>query len=353
MSDTPQDNGSVIPLRILYVGALWQGSNARSLCDALHRLGHIVQEVDENHWFSPATRNLSDRLLARALSRRRIWQYNATIQSVAQRFDPEVVLIYKGANVELNTLVRLRRLSRCVANVYPDVSFHSHGPRIPRCIPHYDLVVTTKSFHQEVIPRHFGAVPTQVVLHGFDPLLHRPIGNSLEYDVGFIGTWSRRKELMLEAAFAHLPAKVSLVIHGGYWHRARSSRILRCVKSKGVFGFTYSQALATTRINLALLSGSRVGSGLGDQTTARTFEIPGCGGFMLHQRTDEVRQCFSEGEEMACFGSPEELSQSVSYYLAHEDERRRIAAAGNARARRDHTIEARASEILAHVYKLL
>ena len=73
---------------------------------------------------------------------------------------------------------------------------------------------------------------------------------------------------------------------------------------------------------------------------------------MLHERTDEVLNFFREGEEMACFASPDELADKTRYYLDHPDEREKIRLAGHQRATRDHSQELRAQKILERYMKL-
>ncbi|MHB1568009.1 MAG: CgeB family protein [Solirubrobacteraceae bacterium] len=81
------------------------------------------------------------------------------------------------------------------------------------------------------------------------------------------------------------------------------------------------------------------------QLKARTFEVPGCGGFLLTQDAPELDRYFDLGTELAVFHETEQLIEQLRYYLDHEQERARIAAAGHARVRRDHTYERRFQEI--------
>ena len=67
----------------------------------------------------------------------------------------------------------------------------------------------------------------------------------------------------------------------------------------------------------------RKGASSGDLITARTFHIPACGGFMLHERTAEVREFFDEGRECAMFEGAAEMVAKVGYYLDHPTSARR------------------------------
>ena len=85
-------------------------------------------------------------------------------------------------------------------------------------------------------------------------------------------------------------------------------------------------AIASSRISLGF-----VREICPDQHTTRTFEIPAIGGFMLADRTDEHSEFFEEGKEAEFFGSDAEYADKLKYYLAHEEERDRIAKAGHER----------------------
>ena len=52
---------------------------------------------------------------------------------------------------------------------------------------------------------------------------------------------------------------------------------------------------------------------------------------MLAEYSDEHARLFAEDEEAAYFRSTDELIEKVRFYLAHEERRAAIAAAGRAR----------------------
>ena len=80
---------------------------------------------------------------------------------------------------------------------------------------------------------------------------------------------------------------------------------------------------AASRINLNISLRS-IHSGI----PLRVLDIMACGGFVLSNWQPELAECFAEGEEIALFESKEECMEKIAYYLAHEDKRKEIAAAG-------------------------
>jgi spore maturation protein CgeB len=115
----------------------------------------------------------------------------------------------------------------------------------------------------------------------------------------------------------------------------------------------YAKAIQAARINLGILFEGGPSAPKGDVITARTFEIPGAGGFMLHERTEEALQYFQEGKECAFYSDPDELVAKIAYYLKHPEEREAIAAAGRQRALSSgYSVDARAETVLAKYAEL-
>jgi glycosyltransferase involved in cell wall biosynthesis len=83
--------------------------------------------------------------------------------------------------------------------------------------------------------------------------------------------------------------------------------------------------------------------------TMRPFETMACGTFLLTCRTSD--NLFRDGEHCCMYddAKPEELAELIRYYLAHEDERETIAAAGLAEVRRNYSLSQRMQEVLAIV----
>lgn|SRR3990167_924177 len=77
------------------------------------------------------------------------------------------------------------------------------------------------------------------------------------------------------------------------------------------------------------------------QMKLRDFEVPMAGGFYLVEKAPGYDQLFVDGKEVVTWQTLDELSEKIDYYLKHDDEREAIALAGQKRAMRDHTWEAR------------
>ncbi len=60
----------------------------------------------------------------------------------------------------------------------------------------------------------------------------------------------------------------------------------------------------------------------------RALDIMGCGGFLLSNYQEELKEYFREGEELVLFYDLEDCLEKIDYYLCHDEERKRIAGAG-------------------------
>ncbi len=81
------------------------------------------------------------------------------------------------------------------------------------------------------------------------------------------------------------------------------------------------------------------------QIKGRTFEVPGCGGFLLTEFAENLDAYYVDGKEVVCFNGVDDLICKVDYYLRNEDERAAIAEAGYRRTLREHTYTARFHDI--------
>ena len=171
---------------------------------------------------------------------------------------------------------------------------------------------------------------------------YRRLDVPLMYDVTFVGQPHGDRRQVIEAL---REAGIYVQVWGTGWESGRLSQEAMI----GVFN--------QSRINLNLSNASVKRSRRRllpwrksddrEQIKGRNFEVPGCGGFLLSSRADNLREYYNIGDEIACFNDTRDLIDKVKYYLAHEEERMQIAEAGYRRTLAEHTYAHRFREIFS------
>jgi spore maturation protein CgeB len=88
-----------------------------------------------------------------------------------------------------------------------------------------------------------------------------------------------------------------------------------------------------------------------NQVKARTFEVPGAGGFLITEYASGLERSYILNEEIVAFHSTEDLANKIKYFLAHPQERDSIAQAGFIRTQSEHTYDIRMKELLEFAIK--
>jgi glycosyltransferase involved in cell wall biosynthesis len=339
---------------ILYVAALGPGSTAAQRMHALEAHGVTVVPVDTVPWLSRTGNRLTRSLAWRWGLGPVVRRFNRELRQRAEATTYDWVWLDKGHWVYPETLEALRRSTHTrLIHYTPDAHFFANrSPRFPACIPLYDLLITTKS-HEIEFYRRYGARELIFQHQGYDHHIFRPYPVTAEdrqrlgSEVCFIGRSERHYLRCLKAAGR---ATGGLAVWGYYGRAARLRPWLRKVFRGGpILEEQYAMALCCTKIALGLLT-KRNGP---DQSTTRSFEIPACGAFLLAERTAEHQALFEEDREAVFFSSRAEMCDKIRYYLAHDGQRRRIAAAGLERCRRSgYRWEDRMCEVFRRIREL-
>ena len=81
----------------------------------------------------------------------------------------------------------------------------------------------------------------------------------------------------------------------------------------------------------------------------RIWDILSAGGFVLTNYQTEIPEYFEIGKEIEIFSSKEELIDKISFYLVHDEERKKIAGNGYERAKREYSLDVRIEEMLSRI----
>lgn len=119
---------------------------------------------------------------------------------------------------------------------------------------------------------------------------------------------------------------------------------LKNVNHKGYADYYNEMPLvfAQSRINLNIsLKTIRTGIPL------RVIDVMGCGGFVLTNYQDEIAEYLCIGDECVVYENLEDMFVKASYYIKHGEERKKIAAAGMERIKRDFTFQERLQKMFS------
>jgi len=111
------------------------------------------------------------------------------------------------------------------------------------------------------------------------------------------------------------------------------SKVSRAYGGRFVWNETYAKAVHLSKIFIARDAFPHIRL----STSARTFTALGLGAFLLTYPTKGIEEMFEPGKELVLFQTPDEMIEKIRYYLAHDTERKTIAAAGHQKALSQHT----------------
>ncbi len=330
---------------------------------ALTRLGHEVTFF--NHSAPALTASFAapvrtaTRSLGPAAQRARElvsgWLTSRRLLGACARVRPEILLVVKGTHLRAPVLRAIKRRFRpLLVNWFGD-SLLTPGVRdfVERDSAAYDFFfIIDDARALERVKVRAGRVAT--LPFGCDPDFHRPMSLTPEEravygsPVAFVGTVIPPRQTVLESI-----ADFGLKIWGppcdsrATW-TTDGSRLTRCWQGRPAWGVEAVKIYnaADIVLDIHFLFGAPTPM---CNVTARVFEVPACGGFLLTNASEPLERLYVVGREMICYRSMHELRGLVAHYLAHPDERRAIARAGETRARNEHTFEDRLREMLRHL----
>jgi hypothetical protein len=323
-------------MKILYAGIMSPGSATQFRRLALERLGHQLVVVDTGQY---AVKNsLLQKILFRIAAGPHANRLNRDVLRIAQAERPDVFWAEKQLLITPRTLKKLNAMGITTVSYMIDNPF---GPRKDpgwrmylKCLPHYDLHVQQRDVSLVAYKEH-GAKDVVKVLIGFEPTVHFPppepiTDKDCTREISFVGTsYDDRAATLTKLIEMGLPVTISGPERR--WRRSLRPEIMRKSYIAGEFySKEYREAIWRSKINLSFLTKSNE-----DEYTQKTFEIAGCGEFMIVERSEGHTSRFKEDEEAVFFSTPEELVEKIKRYLPDEEARRRIGLAGRERALRD------------------
>ncbi len=327
---------------------------------AFRALGAALTEIPTSAPLDPLSGTPDNGLAAKVLHRLagpRDWiGAGAQLLRALADTDPDIIWVDKAVAIKPEHLAAAKALRPRAQLVWfsEDDMFAAHNRtrRFDQGLPLYDQVFTTKSYNAraEELPA-LGARAVHFVFQAYDASQHHPVVLTAEEqarfgaDIAFVGTFEidRARSMLALAEAGH-----QVRVWGNGWEHCPFTHANLKIEHRALVSqpgdLTYAKGIAATRINLCFLRKANR-----DLHTSRSFEIPAIGGFMMGERTAEHSALFEEGREAEFFGDDGELVAKVVHYLADDDRRRAVAAAGHARCVASYDSTRQAEQMLCEV----
>ena len=320
-------------MKLLYVSPLGAGSSAKTRMNTLLRLGHQVTGLNYEEYYP---RNIWWRRVAfRLVIGEGVERLNRDIIRLAIENRPEVFWADKVLYLRPSTLQTLKKMGIVTVSYMIDNAF---GPRrdpgwrlYKKTIPFFDLHCTQRSVSVADLMQR-GAKDVIKIQTAYDRTSHFPPPDSWsdanrDRDISFIGTpYDDRADFLSKLFDLGLPVVVSGARRA--WKKALSRKHFDAMFREGeLWDDAYREAMWKSKINLTFIT-----KGNQDECSHKAFEIVGCGGFLLAERSEGHLERFREGQEAVFFSSLAECEEKIRLYLREEETRKQIAVAGRRRA---------------------
>lgn len=322
-------------MKILLVGEMGPGSSVGFMYKNLAAQGVETELIDTHRYFAVSSLNkiINKFLPAPYFFGRAVGDLNALVYARARAGGYPCVLFMKPILIFPETVAELKKTAK-VFSWYPDnVDFMKSGSTyFYKSIPLFDCHFSAIRANTEALLRH-GAKRAIYLLISADPNCHHPVPVSNEErkklgaDIVFIGTYAkeRRAEYLERLCRDGYDVK----IYGNGWQKLPRNSCLRRKKRivpGGVYCEDMAKVLGASKIALNFMREHNK-----ETIACRSWEIPLCGGFMLHEATDEAKTFFAPDKETVFFNSYEDMKRKIDFYLRYPKERETIARAGRER----------------------
>lgn len=322
--------------------------HSRQCADALEELGCAVLRVDTEdkrrklpetlkRWSKSLAKyvglkqRLSDYYVSRELAAR-----NGRVKAAFDQFRPDVVLTIRGNALDAELLAYMSKQGgRLIGWWIKDIR---RPANLSVDIPHYDSYYC---IHRNLCRDPVRHLPAWSV----DRTRYYPAAvRDFRHAVVFVGIWNPKRQSFLDRL-----SRYDLGIVGPGWRTrtlGSNPALAHKVVKDTMHGEELTRFYQSARIVLNI---NQWEAAEASGTTLRVTDVPACGSFLLTEYSAGLEDLFELETQICTFTTPAEMKQKVDYYLEHDAERERIAAAGLERTSKLPTPKDRMQLILSEL----
>jgi spore maturation protein CgeB len=302
-------------MRILITGTHTSTTLAWEYGLALERLGcKIIRHFGVDEWFSRLP-NQASRVVKRLAYRALCAVSNRDLLQIARDSKPDVVLLFKGADIFPDTIRELRKRHFFPVVYNPDHPFEffsrgSGNSLIANAVPEYELYVTYSRHIERQLAERFPSLRTSVIPfgHSVDDATYRHLLDQAELSrICFVGNPDAHRVEQL-SALVRAGLKVDIYGYGWDTFKQHLGDAGLCGPANGIDLY---RSLYRYRVQLNFLRPHNAYS-----HNMRSFEAPACGAIMLAEDTPEHNEFFRNKLEAFYFTSTADLINQSHQILA-------------------------------------
>jgi spore maturation protein CgeB len=264
-------------------------------------------------------KSLLNRLMFRMNSKIIYDKLNKSLLKDVQRFNPDVLWIFKGMEIYPETLKTIKDKGVQLVNYNLDHPFNyiSGGSGNSNVLNSIELFDLHFSYSEQIIKElknKFVNIKTKHLPFGYpDNVPFEAINNVEEVNEAcFVGYADKKRAEFINSIASK---KIKINVYGPKWEKfiSKSNKYIKI--QPPAYGLDYWKTLRTYRVQLNLLRDHNYLS-----HNMRTFEIPCVGGIMLTQDTPEHLSHFKADEEAFFFSDTDEMILKIENILSLSNE---------------------------------
>ncbi len=204
---------------------------------------------------------------------------------------------------------------------------------------YYDLILTSFPHFVEKF-KNIG-INSEYFKIGFEEsVLSKLKKEETQHDAVFVGGFSRHHNKVIDL-FEYLAKNTSI----DFWGYGAGKLPLNSPIKSRHHGEAWGIDMYNILYNSKISVNRHIDAAENFANNMRLYESTGVGTLLITEHKDNIEGLFEVNREIVTYHSNEELLEKINYYLEHEDERTRIAEAGQKRTLRDHTYAVRMREL--------
>lgn len=331
-------------MRISVIGRQFPDSIARNVSVTLQAMGHSVQSLDQDPLFSLGGFRFR-RLATLLLMTRRAQEYlDRLISRQLIAFRPELIF-NTYADLLPETVDQIKARLNAKAVYWFTDSMKNFG-REYALEASYDALFFVDPYVVDFIHTKLGR-EAYYLPEACNPQWHRRVSlNPQDVEKYGCDLTTAGNMYYYRAALLEPFQSYDFRIWGNSYPKWLKSPLRRLYRDRFVAELEKAKAFGAAKIVINTIHYSSITG-----ANCRTFETAGCGAFQIADWRPAMAELFEPDNEIVLFNTRDELKSKVDFYLAHPNQRQKIADAGYARAHRDHTFEVRLRRIFEVIYQ--